>query len=252
MKIASIQLDIVWEDKQANLSKAERLIQQAKKDDCDLVVLPEMFNTGFSMNASSIAESVNGKTTQQLCEIAKQNNINLIAGITESLDDQFLNIAIFITRDGEVNAKYIKNYPYTPSGESKAYSTGNEQVIFDVDGVSSSLFICYDLRFPELFRKVAKQIEIIFIIASWPEIRQDHWESLLKARAIENQCFVVGVNRIGSDANKLAYAGGSHVFDPLGKDLSRGGKNQEYIVTDLDIAEVNKIRRKLPFLEDIK
>ena len=129
---------------------------------------------------------------------------------------------------------------------------GNEQVVFEVDGIKSSIFICYDLRFPELFRKVAKDINVIFVIANWPEVRQPHWESLLQARAIENQCFIVGVNRIGKDGNDLIYGGGSNVFSPLGENLSRGGKNQEYIVTDLDTAEVGAVRERFPFLQDMK
>ncbi len=252
MKIASIQLDIVWEDKRQNFEQASVFVKRAKKDECDLVVFPEMFTSGFSMNLEVVAEPTNTETTQFLCQLAKQYQINLIAGFVEKNDDRIENIALFVHRDGQVKARYIKNYPFSHAGEDKYYSSGDQQVVFDLEDSRASMFICYDLRFPELFRIVAKQVEIIFVIANWPVTRQEHWEVLLKARAIENQCFVVGVNRIGRDGNDLEYGGGSHVFDPSGKDLSRGDEDQEYIVTQIDVSQVGRLRRDLPFLRDMK
>ena len=252
MKIASIQFNSIWEDSEINLNAAEKWFKQAHEDGCDLIVFPEMFNTGFSMNAEKIAEEPNGESSNKLCQLAAQYNLNVIAGITEKQDDHFLNVGLYIDRKGNIQSKYIKNYPYSPSGEAAVYQRGNQSVIFDLEGISSSLFICYDLRFPELFRPVCKQVSIIFVIASWPKVRQEHWEALLKARAIENQCFVVGVNRIGHDGNNLDYTGGSSVYTPLGKCLSRGEPEQEYILTEIDISEVETVRRKLPFLEDMK
>ena len=252
MKVASIQLNIVWESRQENLHRVEKFIQQAKADACDLVVLPEMFNSGFSMNCAVVAECPDGLSSQKLSELAKKHHINIIAGLTEINNNLASNIALMINREGMIKAKYIKNYPFSPVGEDKSYVTGNQQVVFEIDGVKASVFICYDLRFPELFRKVAKQVQMIFVIASWPETRQDHWQTLLKARAIENQCFIVGVNRIGKDGNGVKYIGGSQVFDPSGVNLSRAGKEQEYLVTELDLSKVNKLRQELPFLQDIK
>jgi len=251
MKIASIQLNIVWEEKHANFERAANFIERSKKDGCDLVVLPEMFNTGFSMNADSISEPFNTITSEFLCKIAEKHQINLIAGFVEKTDDKNENIAQFINREGQMKSRYIKNYPYSCAGEDRVYSSGDQQVIFDLENHPASLFICYDLRFPELFRKVAKQVEIIFVIASWPKTRQMHWETLLKARAIENQFFVVGVNRIGQDGNDLQYGGGSHVYSPSGEDLSRGDEDQEYILTEIDFSEVKKTREALPFLGDM-
>jgi len=252
MKVASIQLNIVWEDKQANFERAASFIERAKRDNCDLVVLPEMFNTGFSMNADSISEPVNTKTSKFLSEIAKKHQINLIAGFVEKNADKNENIALFIDRKGQIKSRYVKNYPYSCAGEDQFYASGDEQVVFQLEDHPASVFICYDLRFPELFRKVARQIELMFVIASWPKPRQMHWETLLKARAIENQCFVVGVNRIGKDGNNLEYGGGSHVYSPSGEDLSRGDEDQEYIVTEIDFSEVTSARKSLPFLNDIK
>ncbi|MBL4659833.1 MAG: carbon-nitrogen family hydrolase [Alcanivoracaceae bacterium] len=252
MKIASIQLNIVWENRRENLHRAEKFIQQAQVNACDLVIFPEMFNSGFSMNSAAVAERPGGLSSQKLSELAKKHHINIIAGLTEINDNQASNMALMINRQGIIKAKYIKNYPYSHAGEDQSYMTGNQQVVFEIDGVKASVFICYDLRFPELFRKVAKQVQVIFVIASWPETRQDHWQTLLKARAIENQCFIVGVNRIGKDGNGLNYIGGSQVFDPFGVSLSKGGIEQEYLVTELDLLKVDTIRQELPFLQDIK
>lgn len=252
MKIASIQFNICWEDKKKNFERASRLIERAKQDDCDCVVFPEMFNSGFSMNLDVIAEPENTQTSLFLCGLAKQYSINIIAGFAEKTDDGAENIAVFIDRQGNRNARYIKNYPYSYAGEDKLYLSGDQQVVFGFEDSKASLFICYDLRFPELFRKVAKEVDIVFVIANWPVTRQEHWETLLKARAIENQCFMVGVNRIGSDGNGLKYGGGSHVYGPSGEDLSRGGKHQEYIITQIDLAQAKRTRSDFPFLKDIK
>jgi len=252
MKIASIQLNIHWEDKLSNFKQAAKFVKQAKQDNCDLVVFPEMFNTGFSMNAKKIAENRDSETTHFLCQLAKKHQINLIAGFVEKSDFGNENIAIYINREGQKKSRYIKNHPYSYAGENKVYSSGEAQAIYDLDGCPATTFICYDLRFPELFRKVAQQVKIIFVIASWPVVRQKHWEILLQARAIENQCFVVGVNRIGTDGNGLEYGGGSHVYSPLGEPLSRGGDKQEYIVTEIDLTDVDKLRKSLPFLNDMK
>ena len=252
MRIASIQLNIAWENTAENLRNASKFINIAKNDGCDIVVFPEMFNVGFSMNINAIAEPKEGYTTIKLCELAKKHEINLIAGYSEKAETKAKNVAISINRNGEITGRYTKNHPFSFAHEDNFYLPGNDQAIFEIDHVKCSMFICYDLRFPELFRLVAKDVFIIFVIANWPEVRQSHWESLLKARAIENQCFIVGVNRTGKDANDLVYAGGSHVYHPTGDDLSRGGKNQAYIVTDVNISDVADVRKEFPFLQDMK
>jgi predicted amidohydrolase len=253
MKIASIQLNIEWENKARNLTRAERFIDVAKKDGCDLIVFPEMFNTGFSMNVKDICDPPDSPTVQSLSKLAKTYCINVIAGYAERAEEEKgKNVALVIDKKGEIKAKYVKNHPFSFENEHEYFVPGSEQVLFNIEGAKCSIFICYDLRFPELFRKVAKEVDIIFVIANWPETRQEHWESLLKARAIENQCFIVGVNRIGMDGNELVYGGGSHVYNPLGQDLSCGGKAQEYIVTDININEVREVREKFPFLQDMK
>ncbi|ETR71322.1 MAG: carbon-nitrogen hydrolase family protein [Candidatus Magnetoglobus multicellularis str. Araruama] len=252
MKIASIQMDIAWENKQENLRKAAQFIHSAKNDGCDIVVFPELFNVGFSMNINAFCEPGDGHTVSKLCELAKQFEINVIAGYPEKANTKARNVAISINRNGIVIGRYIKNHPFSFAHEDEFYEPGNNLVVFELDHVRCSMFICYDLRFPELFRMVAKNVALIFVIANWPEVRQHHWESLLKARAIENQCFIIGVNRTGKDGNDLIYAGGSHVYHPTGESLSRGGKNQTYLVTELNIDDVANVRKEFPFLEDMK
>lgn len=250
MKIASIQLDIAWEDKQQNLAKVASLVKAAKTDGCDLVVLPEMFHTGFSMK--TLAEAENGETVSKLAALAKQYDMNLIAGVALQAREKAKNIALVLDRTGTVISSYTKNHPFSFAKEGDYFVAGKDQVVFEIDGVKASVFICYDLRFPELFRKVARQVQVIFVIANWPESRQAHWEALLKARAIENQCFMVGVNRIGTDGNGLSYVGGSMVIDPLGNQVSYGQADQEVVFTDISIEQVADIRKKFPFLKDMK
>lgn len=252
MKIASIQFNSLWEDTQKNLNRIEGFVSTAKDDDCDLLILPEMFSSGFSMSANKIAEPTGGMTSQLLCQLSKRYHINIIAGLVEKTQHVCHNIAITIDRAGRVINKYVKNYPFSLAGEHQHYEAGNIAVVCDVDEVKLSTFICYDLRFPELFRSVAKQVQMMVVIASWPETRIDHWVSLLKARAIENQCFVVGVNRTGSDGNGLQYNGRSLVVDPYGQILSLAGEHSEYQLTQIDICTVQKIRQQLPFLQDMK
>ncbi len=252
MKVASVQLNSRWEDRQYNLMRAKKFVQQAQQDRCDLVIFPEMFGSGFSMNSANIAEPADGPTCKQLTELARQHEINIIAGLVEKNHMGHQNIALTIDRTGQIQGKYIKNYPFSHAGEHLYYEAGNEQIVCQIDGVSLSTFICYDLRFPELFRKVVKDVSLMVVIASWPEVRQEHWLSLLKARAIENQCVVIGVNRTGEDGNGLTYVGGSQVINPLGQILSVADAKTEYQLTELDMSVVQRTRSQLPFLQDIK
>ncbi len=256
MKIASVQMDILWHDKTANLAKASQFIQQAAKRDCELIIFPEMFNSGYSMRAEQVAEPINGLTLDGLCNLAKQHQIKIIAGLaiedSSSSAQSAKNMAVYIDQAGQLASQYCKNYPFTLAGEKDVYATGDQQAIFQLEPFAASLFICYDLRFPELFRKVAKQVDLMVVIASWPSTRQNHWEHLLQARAIENQCFVIGVNRIGSDGNQLEYTGGSMVCDPMGNILSRADATLEYIETRIELAKTQEVRKQFPFLKDMK
>lgn len=252
LKIAMVQLDIEWESKRANFDKAKQLIGRAAHEGCDIAVLPEMFSTGFSMNISSIAEDENGATAALLSTMAKRHEINIIAGYAVKGTDggKGENIAVVYNRRGELIARYVKLHPFSFANEDQHYAAGNSTVIFDIEEMSAGIFICYDLRFPEVFRSIAKEVQAIFVIANWPAARKEHWEALLKARAIENQCFVIGVNRTGSDANGILYSGDSSIYDPSGRELCNGSAD-EFITCTINPGEVAETRAMFPFLKDM-
>ena len=252
MKLSLIQMDIVWEDKSSNMKKATSFIEKAAGENSDLIIFPEMFSTGFSMSVEKIAELHDGPTSHKLSAMARKYNLNIIAGCAEiATKGKAENVAAAFNRDGLQAARYSKCHPFSFAGEDKYYIPGNGPVMFEIDGIPSSMFICYDLRFPEIFRKVAKSVSLMIVIANWPSTRKDHWEALLKARAIENQCFIVGVNRTGQDTKGLAYDGGSCVFGPSGTLHCKGNAQQEYLTADIDLAEVTETRNRLPFLKDM-
>ena len=254
MKIALIQLDIAWELKKSNLKRAESFAQRATLEKCDTIVFPEMFSTGFSMNISVISESGYGETAEALSEIAKKYSINLIAGfpIKASGEEKGRNMAFVYNRNGMLTATYTKMHPFSFADEDKYYVPGENTVIFEIDGMSSSIFICYDLRFPEVFRRVAREVQTIFVIANWPTARKEHWEALLKSRAIENQCFIIGLNRTGTGGNGIHYPGASHIFDPLGNDICAGDETEEFLTCEFNPDDVIAIRSKFPFLKDMR
>jgi len=254
MKIALIQMDIEWESKQENYKNAERFIKLASDEGCDIIVFPEMFNTGFSMNVASIAEDEHGETSSALSRMAKKYNINIIAGYVVKVlgEKKGKNIAVAYNRAGQSIAKYAKLHPFSFAGEDQYYIPGRDTVLFDIEGIKASIFICYDLRFPEVFRRVARDVQVIFVLANWPSERKEHWLALLKARAIENQCFIIGVNRIGEDGNGILYPGLSVIFGPAGNELCRGGNNVEFMVCEINAQETLKVRAKFPFLQDMR
>ncbi len=253
MRVALIQLDVVWEDKGANLAGAGALIAGAAAEGADIAVLPEMFNTGFSMNAGAVSEEATGRTASFLSETAKKHSINIIAGLSvRGSGEMGRNAAHAYDREGRLKASYTKMHPFCYAGEDKHYEAGHETVVFELEGVPASVFICYDLRFPEVFRKVAGDVLAVFVIANWPAQRAEHWELMLRARAVENQCFMVGVNRTGKDANRLRYAGGSLVAGPTGEVLCRGSAEEELVLCDFDPRDAERVRKKFPFLNDMR
>jgi predicted amidohydrolase len=251
MKIALIQPDIIWEDKKANLDKSAALIERAGGP--DVAVLPEMFNTGFSMDAGKLAEREAGETDTFLSGLSKKHGINIIAGfqLRGSGEGKPQNIARVYDRQGCTVATYAKMHPFSFAGEDRHFGPGAGPVLFSLEGVPSSVFICYDLRFPEVFRAVAPMALVVYVLANWPSDRKDHWVSLLKARSIENQCFVVGVNRAGKDGNGIAYPGRSCVYGPSGSVVCSGGQGEEILLCELDPGEAGMHRARYPFLRDM-
>ncbi len=253
LSIHALQTDIVWEDKAANFAHVAAWLAQAPPDEGSLVVLPEMFATGFSMNARGIAENIDtGVTAGFLSQIAQQHRCFVLGGIVmQNGGERPRNEAVVFDPSGESVNRYAKMYPFTPSGESANYAAGDVPVVMEIGGVRVAPLICYDLRFPEVFRQALDRgAEAFIVIASWPVARIHHWTALLRARAIENQAYVVGVNRVGVDPTPLMYPGGSIVIDPSGFVLAEGGDQETIVSATLDPTFVSRYRKSLPFLAD--
>lgn len=253
MTVLGLQFDIAWENKPANFGTVRRLLSQAAPQKDSLVVLPEMFATGFSMNVDTVAEPYAGETEQFLAATAKEFRIYLIAGAPmRGRDGRARNKALIFSPTGELLAFYAKMRPFTPGGERDHYAAGEHPIVFRWAECSVSPFVCYDLRFPELFREAAAahRPELFTVIASWPDKRIHHWVALLQARAIENQAYLIGVNRIGKDPF-YTYCGRSLIVDPQGTILADAGTAEACISANLDLANLRKYREGLPFLADM-
>lgn len=245
------QYNPVWEDKEANKQKLTSLIP-VRNEGSVFAVFPEMTLTGFSMNPEQTAEPEHGDTTQFFSAFARENNCHCFAGYQEKNKKGYFNSLVHFSSSGEEVARYRKIHLFGYADETKHYQPGTESVITQADNIQTGLAICYDLRFPELFRRYgAAGAELIIIIANWPVTRVAHWRALLRARAIENQCFVVGVNRIGTDPF-VSYSGCSSVFSPMGEELYVNDGSEATGVVTLDFAQVAEVRGKFPFLNDIK
>jgi len=252
MKIAALQMDIAWHDRQANYAKVRKFVKKAKEAGSDLLILPEMFSTGFSIDTSITVESLNGDTPEFLRSIARENSINVIGGLVLSrYSGGPQNVSLAIDRKGNDVALYAKTHLISILDEDTSYESGDRPVTFNLDGISMGCFICYDLRFPELFRAVVDRCMLIIVIASWPDARQGHWETLLKARAIENQCYVIGVNRVG-EGGGYSFIGSSAIIDPSGEAIAEGREKETLLVAEIDPEKVREIRSTYPFLKDIR
>jgi predicted amidohydrolase len=253
MNVVCVQFDIAWEDKPANFATVRRLLSTAAVPPGALVVLPEMFATGFSMNVAAIAEGPDGPTETLLAETARQWGAFVLGGlVTKAPDGRGLNQALLVGPTGETIGRYTKMHPFSFAGEDRHYAGGDHLVAVEMGGTRLAPFICYDLRFPEVFRMAtAGGTEVLAVIANWPAARQEHWRTLLRARAIENQAWVVGVNRIGADPN-AAYAGGSLVVDPWGVIVADAGTGPCAMAAELDLPALRRYRQEFPALRDMK
>lgn len=246
-----IQVDSVWEDRAANHAKARRLIAEAEPQPGGLVILPETFSTGFSMNLAVTAEPEGGPTEQLLRELAAQYQSCVIGGVvTQAADGRGMNQTLAIAPDGVVLARYTKNYPFSMIGEDKAHTAGTEVAVFEWQGLRIAPLICYDLRFPELGRSAIKAgAEVLIYIAAWPVKRIQHWITLLQARAIENQAYVVGVNRCGTDP-QFTYTGRSLVVDPHGVVIADAADREGSVCSRIEPTVVRGWREQFPALRD--
>ncbi len=251
MKLALYQMSPVWENKEASMVEIQKTLQ-ASPPEVDLLIFPEMSLTGFTMNADRVVEDVQGTSVSFFCEIAKQYHTAVIGGLVLGEDGNNYNCALYADKNGIVQGVYRKMHPFSYSGEGMHYTAGGDLAVVMDNGMRIGLTICYDLRFPELYRLYAKQgVDLMVNIANWPLSRINHWQALLEARAIENQCFIAGVNRIGKDP-ALGYNGRSAVIDPMGSILIELGISNVVGVVEIDPGEVPATRKRFPFLEDMK
>ena len=250
MRVAGVQHDIVWEDPTANFAHLAPMITAAASDGADLVVLTEMFSTGFSMTTDRVAEPVDGPSTRFLVEQATAHGIWVCGSLPERPAGQELpyNQLVLAAPDGVVH-RYAKIHPFTYAREHEQYAPGREFVTVDIGGVRTTLFVCYDLRFADEFWACATETDCYVVVANWPEARRDHWRALLRARAIENQAYVVGVNRVGRGGS-LDYVGDSTIIDPLGVVLAEATGTEAVVTADVDAAVVAEVRARFPFLTD--
>jgi predicted amidohydrolase len=234
--VALASLNQVWEDKPANLLSCERLLQKAKNHNVELIIFPEMTLTGFSMQVDSIAEEAGDSATlESFKALALNYGIKVIFGVVLRKNDSVSNNAIFLDHAGEVGGVYRKIHPFSFSQEDSYFEAGNEIVSLDAGSLHLGITICYDLRFPEIYTALGVKSDLIINIANWPTKRLEHWMILLKARAIENQVFVAGINRIGTDPNNNEYVKSSIIVHPNGEVLT-----PIYSEEQLDIYEINK------------
>ncbi len=253
MHVAGVQLDIAWEDKKSNFANARALVAAARLPKGALVALPEMFATGFTMEAKAVAEKEGGETEVFLSSLAKEFGLFVTGGVViKTAHGRGLNQSVTFGPDGALQARYSKIHPFSYGGETKCYSAGSEVVTWHWKDMTAVPFVCYDLRFPEIFRHAVKRgAQLFVVIANWPEPREAHWLALLKARAIENQAYVIGVNRCGRDP-KLAYSGRGQVIDPRGNLLADGGTAEGVFGADVDLGGLLAYRKEFPALHDMK
>ncbi len=247
MKICVCQTDIVWENKSENMKKCDAALRNAAKNGADVAVFPELTLTGFSMD-TYLAEPHDGETVNFFREISAKYAVSCIFGY--ALAEQarvFNNLAV--ASNGSIIGEYSKIHPFSYGGESAVYSAGSIPKIVDLSNTAFGLTVCYDLRFPELYQQLSKKSECIVVSANWPMQRRDHWVSLLCARAIENQCYIVACNRCGSGGG-LDYSGDSMIVSPDGSCLARCDNSEMNIYADIDIENVHNLRHSFPVKTD--
>ncbi|EIA09225.1 amidohydrolase [Flavobacterium frigoris] len=247
MKVALIQSALVWENPEANRAYFEEKINSITEE-VNLIVLPEMFTTGFTMEPAKVAETMNGKTVLWMQALAKAKNCAITGSVVIEENTEFYNRMLFVFPSGKIQ-HYDKRHLFTLAGEDKVYSRGIQKLIVEYFGWKICPFVCYDLRFPVYSRNV-EDYDLLIYVASWPEIRIKAWDTLLAARAIENMSFTIGVNRIGEDSNGYKYVGHSQVVDGLGEYLVAPIESEAVFITSLDQSKLIDVRKKLNFLND--
>ncbi|HCO68312.1 MAG TPA: amidohydrolase [Dysgonomonas sp.] len=246
MKVLLVQSDIKWQSREENLIHIEKLLENSSPS--DLIILPEMFTTGFCTSPKGAAEEADSKTLEWMQWMAEKKDAAIAGSVATHENEKYYNRFYFVKPDGAYTT-YNKRHLFTFAGEDKEYTGGKERVIVEFMGFRILLQVCYDLRFP-VFSRNRKDYDMIIYVANWPIPRIDAWNALLRARAIENVCYVAAVNRVGDDSY-VKYNGGTVLLDYLGKDIKAAefGK-EEYIAGDVEIESLNEFRLKFPALND--
>lgn len=248
MKITLLQSDIIWEDKNQNFTRLERLISEIPEG-TDMVFLPEMFTTGFSMNPENLCEDPGSVTEEWLQRMALRFKIGIGGSYIVNEHNAYFNRWLFVASGGRV-CKYDKRHLFSPGNEHAFFSQGRDRIVFNFKELRISPNICYDLRFP-VWSRCRNDYDLLVNSANWPQGRRDVWITLLRARAIENQCYVAGINRVGIDGTGISYCGDSMIIDPKGEVIASGRQNSECIVSaDISLEELKDFRCKFPVLDD--
>ena len=246
--IALIQSDLVWENPVQNRLNFSKKINSISES-VDVILLPEMFTTGFTMNASAVAETMHDDTVKWMLFTAKECNAALVGSVVILEDNKYYNRLLFVQPDGQIDT-YDKRHTFTLAGEDKVYKAGHKRLVLDYKGWKICPLICYDLRFPVWSRNI-ENYDVLFYVANWPKLRITAWDDLLKARAIENMSYCIGVNRVGLDASNYEYSGSSAAYNVLGEKITNIALGTEQInIVKLDKAHIKTYREKLQFLND--
>lgn len=248
LNIGLLQSDIVWENKKANLEFLKKHLGGVKRDELDILVLPEMFNSGFSMNTQLLSETMNGETVMFLKSIAKEKNCAITGSLIIKEKGNYFNRLVFVQPNGEV-AFYDKRHLFSLVGEEKHLAPGKQKLTLTYKGWKLSFYICYDLRFP-VWCNNAEQADLIILVANWPAKRIHHWDVLLRARAIENQCYIAATNRVGFDGDSNLHNGHSAIYDFKGDLLTDISEFATLITQKIDKNGLKKHKERYPFLKD--
>lgn len=248
LNITIVQPDLVWEDRDANLKRIENLLDGRALQN-NVVILPEMFSTGFSMHPESLAERMDGTTVRWMGEMAEKHRCIFTGSLIIDEEGKYFNRLIWMQPDRRYGS-YDKRHLFAYAGEDAHYDKGDKRLIVSVNGWKVCLLICYDLRFPVWSRNLDEAYDLLVYVANWPEKRSLAWRTLLQARAIENQSYVAGINRVGTDGKGLSYRGESSVFGPLGEQIWQAGDTEEVHQTNLELHRLTAVRKDLPFLKD--
>lgn len=249
LKITVFQAYLFWENIEKNLQNIGLRLSGGVREKTDLIVLPEMFNTGFTMRAEELAEEMDGPTMQWIKKTAASYDCVVTGSLIIKEHDKYYNRMVWVKPDGECQY-YDKHHLFGLGEEDKHFTAGNEQVIVELKGWKIRLAVCYDLRFPVWLRNKNAAYDILLLVASWPDKRSSHWRTLIHARAIENQSYVIGVNRVGHDGNQIYHSGHSMCIDPLGNTVYYKPEDEDLYTFSINYTELEKIRRQFPFLKD--